>query len=288
MSKIGIVINLDTRPGYTDEKAFCGMDGGGGCRSTDFFIDNVLNKIAFFRGYDIEVTLYVHVIEDVTFELWNDIKKMLDAGIIHNLAFNRDTRTFMGKQIRQYHDTMYLNALMLSRSKYVAHFDADGGAYRRDDCDIVDRLIQWVDSGQYDIISYPSFHSPMEGSGQCLAGAPEYLWASTRFFFCKREFIDYNEFVKCFDDNYWIAKHKGKPYRYPNVTEQILGFMAGPKRTLYPPKNLAEFMIFSWHQYYKDVIGTLNKKTYTEVHDFIMNKCGGINGPCDVAGVKID
>lgn len=282
MADIGIVINLDTRPGYTDEKAFCGMGGGGGCRNLDFFTSNVLNKIHFFRGHDIEVTLYIHMIKHVVPELWSAIKDMMDNGFIHNLAFNKDTRKFMGKSVRQYHDTMYLNALMLSRSKYIAHFDADAGAYRRDDSDIVDRLVGWIDSGQYDIVSYPSFHSPMEGPDQCLLGDPEYLWASTRFFFCRRDFIDYNEFVRCFDDEHWFAKHQGKPHRYPNVTEQILGFEAGPGRVLYPPKDLNEFMIFTWHTYHTGTVAKLGSMSYDGVYDFIMNDCGGIGGACDV------
>ena len=285
MVDIGVVINLDTRPGYTDKTAYCGMYGGGGCRSVDFFTDNVLNKIRFFRGYKIEVTLYVHMVEDITDEVWESLKKMMDDGLVHNLAFNRDTRVFMGGPIRQFHDTMYLNAMMLSRAKYIAHFDADSAAYRRDECDIIDQIINWVESGQYDIVSYPTVHSPMEGPNQCLPGDPEYLWASTRFFFCKREFLNYNEFVKFFDDAYWIERHEGKPHRYPNVTEQILGFMAGPERVFYPPKNLDDFMIFCWHRYNKGTIGILNELSYDEVYDFVINQCGGIGGACDVSDI---
>jgi len=286
MVDIGIVINLDTRPGYTDEVAYCGMHGGGGCRSIDFFTDNVLNKIHFFRGYTTEVTLYIHVIEDITIELWHSLIKMMDDKLIHNLALNRDSKLFMGKPIRQFHDTMYLNAMMLSRAKYIAHFDADSAAYRRNDCDIIDQIINWIESDQYDIVSYPTIHSPMEGPNQCLPGDPEYLWASTRFFFCKREFLNYNGFVRLFDDAYWIEQHKGKPHRYPNVTEQILGFMAGPGRVLYPPKDLNNFMIFCWHRYNRGTIGSLNEFSYDEVYDFVINRCGGINGACDVSDVE--
>jgi len=193
----------------------------------------------------------------------------------------------MGKSIRQWHDTMYLNAMMLSRGKYIVHFDADSAAFRRDDSDIIDRMINWIESGQYDFVSYPSVHSPMEGPEQCLEGDPEYLWASSRFFFCKRDFLNYDEFVRCLDDNYWIKRHEGKPHRYPNVTEQILGHLAGKNRVLYPPKNNEDAMIFCWHNYYTGIAGKLNEMSFDQVHDYVINQCGGINGPCDVAGVKI-
>lgn len=282
MSKIGIVINVDTRKGYTDEKAFCGMAGGGGCRSVDFITHNVINKIKFFRNYDCEVTLYLHRREALSSELISTINSMIDAGMIHNFVINSHTQYFMGRPIRQWHDTMYLNALMLSRAEYIAHFDADTAAYKREGCNIIERMIDWVWSGQYRIISYPSFYSPNEGPDQLKLGDPEYLWASTRFFFCRRDWLDYNEISKCFNDVYWVKRHEGKPHRYPNVMEQILGFLAGPGKVLYPPKDLESFMIFCWHTYQRGIIEKLNDMSYDEVYDFVMNKCGGIGGACDV------
>jgi len=282
MADISIVINADTRPGYLVDEAFCGMFTGGGARSIDFMTDNVMNKREFFRGHSIEVTLYIDVQETITDELMSELGKMVNEGTVNNLVFNRHTRLYAGKPIRQWHDILYLNALTLARGKYVAHFDADTGAYRRDECNIIDQLIEWVESGQYDFVSYPSVHSPNEGPYQLKPGEPDYLWASTRFFFCKRETLNYNKFVRCLDDQYWIGAHQGKPHRYPNVTEQILGFMAGAGRVLYPPKDLEQFMIFCWHRYFRGTIGKLNKMSYAQVYAFIINQCGGINGPCDV------
>lgn len=280
--EIGVVINVDTRQGYLNKRVCCGMYGSGGARSIDFMTDNVLNKIEFFRGYDIEVTVYLHRVELVDMSLILQFNNMIDLGQIHNFVINSSTRTFMGKPIRQWHDTMYLNAIMLSRGKYIAHFDGDTSAYRRDDSDFIDRLIDWVDSDKYDIVSYPTYHSPNEGPDQLKPGDPDYLWASTRFFFCKREWFDYNKFVKHFDDNHWKQEHQGKPYRYPNVTEQILGFLAGPGRVLYPPKDLNQVMIFCWHTYLRGIIGKLNDMDFEDVYNFIHDKCGGIGGACDV------
>jgi len=289
MTGIGIVINADTRPGYLDEKAYCGMATGGGCRSVDFLTDNVRNKISFFRGYDIEVTLYVDIHEPISSSLMAELHSMQDSGEIHNLILNRTSGNFMGKPLRQWHDTMYLNAMMLSRAKYMAHFDGDGGAYRRDDCDIIEQWIRMIESGEYKFISYPSAHSPNEGGipGQNAIppgeeGGFDYLWASTRFFFCRRDIIDYNEIARCFDDHYWISKHEDRPHRYPNVMEQILGFLAGPGQVCYSPKNNEQYMIFSWHEYYRGAIKKLALKNYDEIYSFIMNDCGGINGACDV------
>jgi hypothetical protein len=280
--EIGVVINVDTRPGYLNQRVMCGMHGDGGARSIDFMTDNVINKINFFRGYDIEITLYLHRVDAMPDGLMSQFNKMIDLGHIHNFVVNSNTRTFMGKPIRQWHDTMYLNAIMLSRAKYIAHFDGDTSAYRRDECDIVDRLMNWVESGEYEIVSYPSYYSPHEGPDQLLPGDPAYLWASTRFFFCRRDWFDYNKFIKCFDDGYWVEAHQGEPHRYPNVTEQILGFLAGPGKVLYPPKDLDQFMIFCWHTYLRGLIGKLNFMSYDEVNNFIMTECGGIGGPCDV------
>ena len=287
MSTISVVMNVDTRPGYLNKRVMCGMCNGGGARSSDFMTDNVRNKIEFFRGHDIEITLYLHKVTQLSSAVANEILDMIEDGQVHNFVINSDTRQFMGKPIRQWHDTMYLNAINLARGKYIAHFDGDTSAYRRDECDIIDQMINWVDSDEYKIISYPTYYSPNEGPDQLQPGDPDYLWASTRFFFCRRDFLDYNQFAKHFDDNYWIAAHNGKPHRYPNVTEQILGFLAGPGKALYPPKDLNQYMIFSWHTYLRGIIGDLHGKPYEYVHDFIMNECGGIGGACEVNYTKV-
>lgn len=286
--EIGIVINADTRPGYLDRNAYCGMATGGGCRSVDFLIDNVLNKVLFFRDYNIEVTLYVDMHTAFTPEILAALNEMVNQGLVHNLVLNRNSGYFMGKAIRQWHDTMYLNAMMLSRAKYIAHFDADTSAWRRDDCAIIKEWIDLIESGKYKIISYPTAHSPNEGDvpgRNALPTGPggfDYLWASTRFFFCRRDFIDFARIAECFDDNRWIQLHQGRPHRYPNVMEQILGFLAGPGQVCYSPKDTKQFMIFSWHRYTQGKIGALNRLPYDDVYRYVMEDCGGINGACDV------
>uniref|UniRef100_A0A6H1Z9G2 Glycosyltransferase n=1 Tax=viral metagenome TaxID=1070528 RepID=A0A6H1Z9G2_9ZZZZ len=285
---IGVVINVDTRPGYLDEHAYCGGLTGGGGRSIDFMTDNVVNKIKFFNGYDIELTLYVDLHEMLTPFLRDKLYEMQQQGLIQNLIFAKNSHYFMGKVLRQWHDSLYLNALILSRGKYVAHFDGDTSAFRKEDCHVIKEWIEMIESGKYKMISYPTIYSPNEGNIPGINALPpsqggfDYLWASTRFFFCRRDFIDYNAIIELFNDNTWIKRHNGRPHRYPNVTEQILGFLAGPGQVCYPPKKLLDYMMFSWHDYYLGTIGKLNELPYPEVHDYIMKECGGINGACDV------
>ncbi len=293
MKEFGIVINADTRPGYLDDETYCGKIGGmgaNGARSINFLTDQVLNKIEFFRGYDIEVTLYIDFHTALISKTMETLRIFINEGKIDNLVIARHSDIYKGKRIRQWQDLNYLHALTMSRSKYLVHFDADSSAYRKNDCDIIDKFKAIIDSGEYNYISYPTYHSPNEGDipGDNAYPTPEqkdkpdYLWASTRFFFTKREFLDYNKFTDYFDDNVWIKAHEGKPHRYPNVAEQILGFMAGPGKVMYAPKNLDEYMIFCWHTYHPGTLGALHGADYKEVYDYVMDQCGGINGPCDV------
>ena len=80
----------------------------------------------------------------------------------------------------------------------------------------------------------------------------------------------------------WNEAHQGRRPRYPNVMEQILGFLAGPGGVCYAPKDIENNMIFCWHNYFKGTIPALNLKSYSEVYDYVVNECGGVNPPCDV------
>jgi hypothetical protein len=292
MSDIGIVINVDTRPGFQEDYVYCGMPtatgvgGACGARSIDFITHNVYNKIQFFRGHDIEVTLYVDLHENLPNELARELNQMLCRGEIHNLIYAKHTKQFKGKYLRQWQDSLYLNACMMSRSKYLVHFDADTSCYRKDDCAIIDKWIELLE--QYKYISYPTYFSPNEGDvpGTNALPAPEggfdYLWASTRFFMCKRETLDYNRIVELFDDHVWKEAHGKRPMRYPNVFEQIIGFLAGPGQVCYSPKDIENFMVFCWHHYNVGTIPRLNKLPYNEVLNYIVNERGGIQGACDI------
>ena len=292
MHDIGIVINVDTRPGFMDDYVYCGMPtatgvgGACGARSVDFITYNIWNKIQFFRGHDIEVTIYVDLHENLPDGLVTELNQMLHKNEIHNLILARHTKQFMGKYIRQWQDTLYLNACMMVRAKYLVHFDADTSCYRRDNSDIIDQWLKLLE--QYKYISYPTYFSPNEGDIPGVnalpapAGGFDYLWASTRFFMCKRETLDYIKIIECFDDAVWKQKHGDRPMRYPNVFEQIIGFLAGPGQVCYSPKDMGNFMIFCWHHYNVGTIPRLNQLPYDEVLNYIVNERGGIQGACDI------
>lgn len=277
---IGIVINADTRLGWDRDSSKCEM--GMGCRSADFMLDGVLNKINFFRGYDVDVTVYVDVHCELDHDTYSKLLNMFFNRKIHNLVLNRHMNRFMGQPIRQLQCTMYLNAFMMSRGYYIAHFDADAGAFRRDDCDIIERWMDWIDSGKYKYISYACDDSP----NPCQPDGYEYYWPSTRFFFCRRDQINFEQIRYCFNDAIWVEAHGGNKHRYPNCMEQILGFLAGPEKIYYPPKEFNQYMIFTWHTYYNGTARILDAMPYDKVHDHIMNECGGICGPCDVHAVE--
>jgi hypothetical protein len=277
---IGIVINADTRIGWDNDSSKCGM--GMGCRSIDFMTDSVLNKINFFRGYDVDVTLYVDVHCELSQEAISRIMALFEQRKIHNLVFNRHMNRFMGYPIRQLQCTMYLNALTMSRGHYIAHFDADAGAFRRDECDIIERWMNWIDSGKYKYISYGCDDSP----NPCQPDGYDYYWPSTRFFFCRRDQIDYDSIRHCFNDSIWLQAHGARKYRYPNCMEQILGFLAGPGAIYYPPKDFEQYMVFTWHTYYNGTVAKLDSMPYDEVYRHIMEECGGIGGPCDAHAVE--
>ena len=99
---------------------------------------------------------------------------------------------------------------------------------------------------------------------------------------CKRETLDYNQIVRLFDDAVWKEAHGSRPMRYPNVFEQIIGFLAGPGQVCYSPKDMENFMVFCWHHYNLGTIPRLTNLHYDEVYSYIVNERGGIQGPCDI------
>ena len=117
---IGVVVNCDTRPGYLDNETYCGKIGGmgaNGARSSDFIVSNVLNKRRFFRGYDIELTLYIDLHTAITPDVWGSLQTMVGNGAIDNLVIAKHSDIYKGRKIRQWQDINYLNALTMSKRK---------------------------------------------------------------------------------------------------------------------------------------------------------------------------
>jgi hypothetical protein len=275
---ISVIINVDTRPGFMDMQTdFNGMFNG--ARSLDFLIEGVLNKKKFFDGYDHDVTLFIDYHERIPRAYEEALLNMLNNGQITNLVFNRHTEYFQDRFTFKWNDINFLNAIMMGRGKYIAHFDGDTAAFRKPGSTAIDRMMQWLDE-DIEYVSYPSNFSPGE-TGPEVFDQFRYWWASTRFFFGKRESIDYTEIVKCLQSDEYLYGKYGDRRRCPWL-ENILGIITYDKgkKVYYPPMS-SDYMIFCWGRYYSGVLPRLNQMSYEDVDAYI-GQCGGISYPCDV------
>lgn len=280
MSEIGITINLDSRPGFMEEKSTIGKSQQG-TRSLDYFTDGVLNKIKFFDGYDKEVTVFIDVHEPLPEATERKLLAMQREGMINNLIFNKHTETYLGTYYPKWNDLNFLNAMILSRGRYLVHFDGDMAAFINSRS-VIGEWLEWLKSGRYDFISYPSVHSPLP----TIDSNFDYTWTSTRMFICKRDIIDYTELVKCLSDSdYLYSKYGDRKRRCPWL-EHILSLTNGPAKVFYPPVQPDRYFIFSWSTYKSGVLGKLNNVPFSEVQKYI-RRCGGISYPCDVGAREI-
>lgn len=278
--RVSLVINGDTRPGlYRKESSMDKMNEG--TRSIDFLIDGVLNKKQFFEDYDHDVTLFIDEHEPLKVADFITIK-----GLVDDLVMHKHNKHFMDRDyFPDFVGINILNALVQARGDILVHFDWDMAAFRHPDCRVIDQWIEWLMEGKYDYISYPSPWSPSPTDCGPRWG---YFWASSRFFMCKRDTIDYTELLKCISDaDYMYAKYPyAEQYRKCSWLEHAQGIVVGPNRVFYPPM-LTEYMIFSWARYYEGLLNKLNMLHYNHVMNYVFGKCGGIGFPCDVKGVPL-
>ena len=277
---ISLAINLDTRPGFMEQKTEQGTMLNG-TRSLDFFTDGVINKVRFFEGHDIETTVFIDVHDPLPKETQDRMLEMQTNGIIDNLVFNRHTEKYLGEYFPKFNDLNFMNAMILTRGKYLCHMDGDMAAFIKDR-NVIGEWLKWLDDGKYDFICYPSQHSPapvVDGRFK------SYWWASTRMFLCRRDIIDPTEIVNCLrDSDYLYGKYgvDGEP-RTPWL-EHVLGLMAGDQsRVFYPPIEPNRCMIFSWSRYYAGVFKHLNEWPYEKVVEYVDR----ISYPCDVSAKEI-
>jgi len=271
--QISIVINLDTREGFEDSTTASEANVIGGTKSIDFFTEGVKNKQNFFKGYDIETTVFV----DIHKEIPREIEDKLRSLSIDNLVLSKHNETYIeGPFFPKWLDLNMLNTLMLAKGKYVAHFDQDMAAFRNDD-NVVNQWMQWLDEGKYEYISYPSRHSPCPVRDSDF----DYNWVSTRFFFCKREIFDHTEILKCLRNSEYLYGKYGEKKRKCPWLEHIMGIMATPGKVFYPPMDPKRYMIFSWGLYHAGILGKLNDMPYNDVLKYVMDS-GGVSYPCDV------
>ena len=276
---ISLVINTDTRSGFMEEVSELSQSMQGGTKSIDFFIGGVYNKIKFFRDYNVEVTLYVDIHEPIPDVLHDEFKYMLENGMVENILLCKHTKHYGGNYYPKWLDLNILNAIVMSRSEYLVHCDWDTALFRRDSFDVVRYFITMIEGRKCDFISYPSIYSP----DPVIDNDFEYWWASTRFFMCRRDAIDYTEIFKCLGSNEYLYGKYGEKNRKCPWLEHILG-ITSKNGVFYPPINNKEYLIFCWKRYMKGLFDRLNAFEYDQVKEYVA-KCGGIQYPCDVRAI---
>lgn len=261
---ISVIINADTRPGYLrhargEEYGFVSLVG---VRSVDFLTEGVKQKINFFRGRKIQVILYVDKHEEMTEELWNELKHIvLPCGNGSKIIFQPHDRTDY-----RWNDKIYIDAFKEADGDYIVHFDQDANAYRTDDCAIIDDYLRWLE-----VYKYICQH--WDGQGD------EMYHASTRFFICKKEILD----IPLIEARYKEGVING---RHNPCLEFTLGNLAGEGNVLYPqPQD--DYISFNWAKYYGGTIKRLNEMKPQDAIDYVKNELG-LCGPNDVIDKDIN
>lgn len=282
---ISIVINLDSRPGFMEQKTSAELMFHG-TRSLDYFTYGVRNKINFFHPEPVETTVFVDHHSPLPEDAAKELQSYIDTGLIDNLIYSKHREYFKGQPyFSGWNDLNYLHALFCSRGEYIVHFDGDMAAFRRTGNDVINKFKGLLDSGQYKFISYPTPLSPNPDSNP--HGDWDYFWASTRFFMCKREALDFTEILKCLENpDYMYGKYGDKKRRCPWL-EHILGIITGPGQVFYPPIEGYDYMIFSWCKYETGLYAKLMNTMHYDQQRHYVQQLGGIYYPCDVKGALI-
>ncbi len=263
---ISVVINADNREGYLNETSTVGDYGSGslqGVRSKDLLIDGLKNKLKFFEGYDIQCIFYLDVHEPLPSKLHEEIKQIV-------FACGNDSKIVLNPHSKvkyKWNDWLYIDALKLADGDYVAHFDNDCCAYKKEGSDIVEQYFRWLDNG------YKYVCQSWDGIGD------EMYWASTRFFICKKETLDLSLAEVLIYKN--PLQGKNNP-----CFESTIGLMAGEGNVLYPPRDDDNYIVFCWAKYFSGLMKTLNNLPYEDAVKYI--KGCGLYGSHDVIAKPIE
>jgi hypothetical protein len=279
---ISLVVNVDTRKGFLQDSTV-EEPMLNGTRSVDFITEGILNKIKFLEGFNYEVILYIDVHEplpEYAEKFLFDLLQRENCVIV----FSKH-REYYKEQVYcpKMNDLNYLQALFLARGKYIIHTDADMAIFRRDSS-VLSEWKNWLDTGMYEYISYPSRCSPSAVSDPRF----NYRWVSTRFFFCKKDVIDFTEVEKCLhDSNYLYTKYGDSDTPKSPWLEHVLGLISygpnfsTPNKVFYPSMDYEQCLIFSFSNYNKGTLAKFNNMSYEQVKNFVINN-GGIQYPCNV------
>jgi len=271
-----LVVNLDTREGFLSGTSEADMMGKG-VRSIDFILDGLQNRLNFFRDLNLEVTLFVDLIEPLPSFVHENLIQKLQESEIDNLVIHTHSEFFDKDDFfPHWLDLNFLQALFLARGEYLIHTDGDLALFSK----VHSELKEWVDlldRGIYDYVSYPTVFSPYPDPDLTW----EYNWASTRFFICRRETIQFSEVLKCLQNSDYLYSKYGDKKRKCPWLEHILGIIAGKNRVYYPPRKDNQYLIFCWGKYQRGLLSKLNKLSFDEVKDLV-DSWGGIQNPCEV------
>jgi hypothetical protein len=258
--KISIVINADSRP----ERDEFGGSNLMGCVSRDFLTDGIRNKIKAFDGFDKEVIVYLDEHGKLDDETLDEMREICDTLVIRK---HSDWKLF--------NDDYYIKAMELATGDYIFKFDQDTNIFVSSKSAIEEQIALLE---TYDYVSYPSSFSPLPVHDPSF----DYVWASSRYFCCKRETLDFKEIRK------WLTDYDYAYSTYPasrtcHWVEHCLGILSKykGKGVFYPPMEYDKIMIFCWGRYEKYILRRLNHQSYQEVRDWVLSK-GGVNYPNDV------
>lgn len=261
--KICIIINADTRQGSGAECSTVGDFAPGslqGVRSFDFLTDSVVAVARFFSGHPYEIFLSIDEHERLPYETR---EFLLNASVDNGARLIRRWEISPKDRSRpRWNDHLYLDTLryglrLSTDATHVVHIDQDTALFRDPNCDIVQRYLDWLENGYAYVCQPFNCGDPMSH-------------ASTRFFICKRETMDFDAIERRINEGPCL--------------EHVLGRMAGGK-VLYPPAELDQYLVISWARYYKGLMRKLNSMPFEEVTALIQK--WGILGPNDVLGQRL-
>ncbi len=275
--RISLVITADTRPGMDAEQFTVGDDGGQGSlhgvRHLDLLSHGVLQKVRFFRGFDIELIVCI----DVHLPVPDEVRAFI-MDIPKENKFVSRVRILEGtadKSHPRWFDKIQLDALRHADGQYIAKFDQDANAMTGFPCDVVDDLLQVLDRKEANFVCQQSdLHPSVHGM----------WWASTRFFMCRREILDFPALERAAEKPTTIfEKYAWAGAQHLPCMEHVLGVMGsinGKCGVFYPPLQAHRWIVWSWARYCKGVLEKLNAMPYAEAADIIVNKWG-LCGPAD-------
>lgn len=248
MPLISVVINCDTRP-QKDEQT--GLFNG--VCSDDFLTDGVFNKIKFFDGFDIETIVFIDEHLPVSDKTLGYLRSIADCIVIRKHTSENS-----------FNDYNYLSALSLCRGNIVAHFDQDTAAFTSSK-ESVQSLIDLLET--YKFVSYPSMWSPNAVNDPSFGGR---MWASTRFFICKRETLKFDVLRACIEEPECAYKTFGDVPRRCNWLEHFLT-LTNENSVYYPPIQTQNYTIFTWEKYETYTLRRMNEYTYDQIFEWHNN-----------------